>query len=428
MDLIDVSPQVAIAALAGVVGVFLLAFVFFVRSAPPSTLTISSGPEGSVFFKNAQKYAKILEKNGVKLNVLASNGSLENLRRLTDPNGRVDLAIVQAGISGVITDNLISLGSLSHQPLFLFYRGPEIELISQLAGKRVAVGTKGSGTHAFAQALLEPNGIKSGGSTTLLELDAEDAHKALLEGRADAAFMMSESASPETLKALFHSSEIRLYDYKQATAFSRKIDYLNVMDLPMGGFDFALNIPSRDTALLGPMVELIAVKSLHPALSDLILEAAMEVHGRPGLFQRRGEFPAPIEHGIKLSEDSTRFFKSGKSFLYRYMPFWLASLLSRIFVVFLPTLVVIIPILKSIPAFFRWRTQRRIHLRYRELLALEDELNMGDEARDQEKIRAKFDLIEDAVNRMKIPPSFADQFYGLRGHIEFVRQLMMKAS
>jgi hypothetical protein len=33
----------------------------------------------------------------------------------------------------------------------------------------------------------------------------------------------------------------------------------------------------------------------------------------------------------------------------------------------------------------------------------------------------RLDDIEEAVNRMKVPASFADQFYGLRGHITFVR-------
>ena len=235
---------------------------------------------------------------------------------------------------------------------------------------------------------------------------------------------MSENASSDMIRALLRSSDVRLYSFRQAVAYSRKIDYLNAMDLPAGGIDFGLNIPAHDVSLVGPTVELIAVKSLHPALADLLLEAAVEVHGKPGIYHRRGEFPNPVEHAIPISDDSTRFFKSGKSFLYRYLPFWLASMTSRILTVFLPMLIILLPALKSIPAFFRWRTQRKIHLRYRELLAIERELFEGAEAGDRSELRAKFDRIDEAVNRMRIPASFADQFYGLRGHIDFVRQLV----
>ena len=284
----------------------------------------------------------------------------------------------------------------------------------------------GSGTRDFALALLAANGIKEGDSTTLLDWEADEASKALLDRKIDAAVIMSESASTDILHTLLRSTEVRLFSFKQANAYSRKIDYLNILDLPEGSIDLGLDIPPHDVSLLGPMVELIAVKTLHPALSDLLLEAAVEVHNRPGIFQRRGEFPAHVEHAIHISEDAARFYKSGKSLLYRYLPFWLASLTSRILVVFLPMLVILIPAMRSIPGFFRWRTQSKIHRRYRALLRLEQDFLMETNVARQEQIRHEFDRIEDAVNRMKIPASFADQFYGLRGHIDYVRGVVAK--
>jgi hypothetical protein len=174
------------------------------------------------------------------------------------------------------------------------------------------------------------------------------------------------------------------------------------------------------------MIELVAVKDLHPAISDLLLEAAVSIHGRPGIFQKRGEFPTPIEHAIPVSEDATRFYKSGKSLLYRYLPFWLASLTNRIIVVFIPMLLILIPAMKSVPAFFRWRAQYRIHRRYSELLQLEQNLVIEADSARREQLKREFDRIEDAVNKMKIPAYFADQFYGLRGHIDYVRGLVAR--
>jgi hypothetical protein len=426
MELFDVGPGIAIAALSTGGLLVFGAIFFFIHSAPPTTITISTGPEGSSFYKSAQKYGKILQSNGVTLNVLKSEGSLENFKRLGDPKAHVDIAFVQAGISDASNENLVSLGSIAYQPVLIFYRGKPIELLSELQGKKISTGPDESGTHKFAMALLKANGIDEKSTTPLLHLEAQDAASELLKGQLDAAFIMSESASTDILHALLRSKEIRLYDFKQANAYSRKIDYLNVLALPQGAIDFGLNIPPRDVALVGPMVELLSTKQLHPALSDILLEAAVAVHARPGMYQSRGEFPAPIEHAIPVSGDANRFYKSGKSLLYRYLPFWLASLTSRIVIVFIPMLVVLIPAMKSVPAFFRWRTQNKIYSRYRDLLILENQILQGTDATKQEILRNHFDRIEEAVNKMKIPPAFADQFYGLRGHIDYVRGLVEK--
>ncbi len=180
-------------------------------------------------------------------------------------------------------------------------------------------------------------------------------------------------------------------------------------------------MPSEDVSLVGPTVELIAREHLHPALSDLLLDAARELHGKATLLQRKGEFPAPLDHDIRLSADAARFYKSGKGFFYRYLPFWLASLTSRILVVFVPTIVVLIPLLRSIPAFYRWRIRTRMYRRYRSLLSLERELFKESDPGKREQLLKRLDEIESDVNRMKVPAFSADQFYGLRGHIAFVR-------
>jgi hypothetical protein len=227
---------------------------------------------------------------------------------------------------------------------------------------------------------------------------------------------------------LLRSKDVHLFSFKQAHAYSRKIDYLNVLELPEGAIDLGLNLPAQNVLLLGPMIQLIAVKNLHPALSDLLLEAAVEVHSRPGLFQKRGEFPNYQELTIPMSEDALRYYRSGKSLFYRSLPFWLASLLSRILVVFVPTIVVTIPVLRSIPAFLRWRVQLKIRKYYRELLNLEKNYLGETDTAKQEELRREFDRIEENVNKTGIRAAFAYQFYGLRGHINYVRGLVSRRS
>jgi hypothetical protein len=268
---------------------------------------------------------------------------------------------------------------------------------------------------------LKANGIEPGGATTLVALGGEDAAKALIEGGIDAAFLMGDSAAPPIMRKLLRTPGIRLLDIAQADAYVRRFPYLNKLDLPMGVFDFDRNIPPRDFHLIGPMVELVARDDLHPALSDLLIETAREVHGGASLLQRAGEFPAPLEHEFRISDDAKRFYRSGKGFFYRYLPFWLASLADRTLVFLVPILVLLIPGFKMVPKFYSWRVRSRIYRVYGKLIALERGMLSRPSPKELEGMLTQLDAIETEVNNMKMPLAFADQFYVLRDHIGFVR-------
>jgi hypothetical protein len=275
---------------------------------------------------------------------------------------------------------------------------------------------------------LALNDIKPSDTTTLLEIDDEEAEKMLLEGKIDGAFMMGDSASSRTMRDLLKQPGITAFNFTQADAYTRRIKYLNKLVLLEGSIDFGKNIPDHNINLLSPTVELIARTDLHPALSDLLLEVATEVHSRAGRYQRQGEFPAPLEHEYRISSDAQRFYKSGKSFLYRYLPFRMASLLNRILVLIVPMILLLIPGLKSIPAIYRWRMRLRILRWYRALLVLESDLSLNIKSEKREELVGRIDQIEQTVNNMKIPVSFADQFYSLRSHIAIVRTRLMSST
>ncbi len=427
-EIFGLGRAAAFSAVLLVILAMLFAGYWFFHSAPPRTITITSGPEGSIFRTNAEKYAKILALNGVKLKILPSQGSYDNLKKLVDPSFRVDIGFIQGGVTGgQNVDNLLSLGSISYEPLLIFYRSARsIDLLSELRGRRLVIGPEGSGTRSLALVLLEANGIESGGPTALLDFDADDAAKALLDGKVDALFLMGDAASPQIMRMLMREPGIRLFDFTQADAYVRRITYLNKLELPKGSIDFGKNIPDHDVYLIGPTVELIARSNLHPALSDLLLEAARQVHGKAGLFKRQGEFPVPLEQGIHISADALRYYKSGKGFLYRYLPFWIASLGSRILVVAVPMIIVVLPGLRLIPSLYRWRIKMRLYRWYRALIVLERDLIALPAHGAREQLLGRFDRIEEEVNKMKVPASFADQFYVLRGHIDFVRERLTK--
>jgi len=398
--------------------------VHFVRPAPPGTIVITSGPEGSAGRSAAERYRKILERSGVTLEILPSEGSLENLKRLADPKVNVDVGFVQGGLANLVdTSDLVSLGSIFYEAVLIFYRTEvRLDRLSELKGRRLAIGPEGSGTRILTLALLKANGIEPKGPTRLLGLGGQAAAQALIEHQIDAAFLTADSASFATMRGLLHTRGVRLFDFTQAEAYVRRFRYLTRLDLPAGALDLGSNLPPRTLALIAPTVELIARTDLHPALSDLLIEAAREVHGRATLLQRAGEFPAPLEHEYRISHDATRYYKAGKGFAYRYLPFWLANLVDRTVVVLVPIIVVLIPSLRLVPIIYNWRIKSHVYRRYGELMALERAALSQPSPEERDELLKRLDEIDRRIITAKAPGSVADQLYVLREHITWVRQ------
>jgi TRAP-type uncharacterized transport system substrate-binding protein len=424
------SPAVATFVAICLCAICALALVWIIRSEPPSTVVLTSGPEGSSFHRWAVAYQKELATEDVTLKILPSAGSSDNLERLRSDTLQVDIGFIADGVAKEESfHGLVSLGSIAYQPLMVFYRGAApITRLSELAGKRLAVGAVGSGTRALATTLLQANGI-TGAPTTFVDLEASAAAAALVEGSLDAVFLMGDSAPIQTLRTLMRASNIRLFNFTQADAYVRRYADLNRITLPQGSIDFGANLPAQDVVLIGPAVELVARENLNSAISDLLVGVAKKVHVRAGLLQKRGEFPAPLEHQIPLSEDALRFYKSGKGFFHRtFGSFWLGSLVNRLLVVVVPLALVLIPAIRYLPVMYRMSIQLRLYRCYRPLLRVERETFSPLTAERVQELQGRVDEIEATVNRLKIPASFADRFYWLRSHISYVRQRLEKAA
>lgn len=403
----------------------------FLNLGAPTTLTITSGPEGSAFERYAERYQKILAREGVTLKILPSKGSRENLQRLAAPpvKGKAgpEVGFVLGGEVGEdVPQQLVSLGSVAVQPMMVFYRGKPRALLSDFKGLRLDVGPEGSGTHTLALAMLKANGIEPGDGTRFVDTANEVTAAALITGRIDAFFAMSDSTPTALTRGLMRAEQVHLFHFAQADGYTRRIKTLNKLLLPRGAIDLGEDIPAQDTQLVGPTVELIARDSLHPALIDLLLEAAREVHGQAGLYRKRGEYPAPLEHEFRLSDDASRYYSQGKSFLYRTFPFWLASLITRLLAVLVPIVLLMVPALRVLPTLYRWRMTSRIYRWYGALQRLErDARKPSTTPKQREALVQELDRIEQAVRKIEVPAAFGDLFYGLRGHIVAVRQSLL---
>jgi hypothetical protein len=416
-------PALLLVAVAGWVAVKALRF------APPTTIRFASGPDGSGYRNQAEKYLKILARDGVKVEVVPTKGALDNLQALANPAMKVDVGFVQGGLADGVEgiDKLVSLGSVFAQPLMVYCRSDQpVELLTQLRGKRIAIGPDGSGARVLALKILKANEMDAP-PTMLLSFGGDDAAKALLAGTIDAAFLMGDSATPQVMRSLRGVPGIELVSFRQADGYLRKFKFLSKLTLPEGAMDLAKDYPPRPMLLVGPTVELVARPNLHPALSDLLIGAAREIHGGPGMFRTAGEFPAPLTRDFPISREAERYYKSGEQFLYKRLPFWLASLVDRLLVVLLPLLVVLVPATRIVPAVYRWRVRSRIYRWYGALMSIEHDVQRTRDPDERQRILTRIDEIAHAVDEIKTPLAFADQLYVLRDHVASVRRRLQGA-
>ncbi|MCC7546224.1 MAG: C4-dicarboxylate ABC transporter substrate-binding protein [Burkholderiales bacterium] len=406
-------------AIVLVVGAFVLA-LRFVQPAPPRSLVMTTGQEDGGYHAFGCRYQSILARDGVSIELRSSAGSLENVARLTDPESDVDVGFLQAGTAfAVNAPELVSLGSLYYEPLWVFYRGPAIEDLDGLRGRKIAIGPNFSGVRALALQLLAVNDAVLP-PTELLELDGNEAAQALARGDIGAALFVAPADSPAVMQ-LMATRGVRLLDFVRAEAYTRRFPYLTRLVLPRGAVDFVQDVPARDIVLIAPTANLLARRDLHPALAYLLMRAASELHAEAGMFNVRGEFPSNKNADFPLSAEASRYYTAGPPFLQRYMPFWAANLVDRMWVMILPLLAVLVPLARIVPALYSWRVRSRIYRWYARLKEIElqlEEKRSGEELRD---MHVRLDSIEEAVNHIPTPLAFSANLYSFRQHIDLVR-------
>ncbi len=410
-------PALLLAAFA-----FLIAFQF-VDPAPPTKLTISAGQKGGAYYAHAESYRDYLKQHGVEVEVLESAGSMENIERLKA--GDSDVAFVQSGLVSVdlaASGVLQSLGSMYYEPLWVFLRqGVGVQFLSDLKGKRIAIGLDGSGTRALAVQLLFENGVDENNST-LISLSSLQASGSLRAEKIDALFIVS-AASSETVQLLQQSKLVHLMPITRAMAYTRRMDSISSVLLPQGALNLASNMPVRDTPLLASAATLMVNENMHPALQALMMQGATKIHADGSLFSSAGTFPTAQYAGLSLSKVADNYYKSGPPLLQRFLPFWAATLVDRLKVMLLPFIVLLIPLFKVMPPLYRWRIRSGIYRWYEELGNIDAEMINGYSA----ALLADLNRIEMEIRKVKVPLSYAEELYDLRLHLALVRDQLEQA-
>ena len=432
LSALSVHDRMRVAVLIAILGAAVLwASMQILRPFPPRHIVLAAGPSYGVYYRYALRYKEILGREGVAIDVRMTQGAGDNFRLLLDPHSGVDVAFMQGGVAQFPEgDGLAMLASLYYEPLWIFYRSAAtLKQLNELQGKRVAIGTPGSGTRALVTQLLAANGLTATDgvgrdNTDLVPVGGDDALRALKAGQVDAALLVGGAETPVIQQAL-RDPAIKLMSLGRADADTRRFPFLTKLTLPAGTVDLASNIPDQDVAMVGTKAMLVAHQNLHPALIGLLLDAAREIHSRQGYFEAAGEFPATVQVDIPVSEYADEHRRFGPSFLHRYMPFWLATLVERAILLLLPLVVVLIPLLNLLPRFLRWRVRSRIYRWYGKLALLERDVEAKQGALPIEQWLHDLDQLESAVEHIHAPPSFASEAYTLREHVVMVRRAVL---
>ncbi|MGB7970356.1 MAG: TAXI family TRAP transporter solute-binding subunit [Candidatus Deferrimicrobiaceae bacterium] len=390
------------------------------RPIPPGTVVMTTGPEGGAYSEFGKRYREVLAHSGVDLKLIPSAGAIENLRRLRDSRSGVGVGFVQGGTSSEQeSPGLVSLGTVFYEPLWFFYRGAPLDRrLTGLRGRRISIGPKDSGTRELMLTLLARNGIDRS-FAKLLPLTPQIAAEELVHARIDAAAMVMSWES-HTVQKLLADKNVRLLSFPRANAYTALYPYLNRLVFPAGTADMAGNRPPEDVVLLAPEASLVVRKELHPAIQYLLLDAATQIHSAPSIFQKGGEHPTAEATGLPLSVHARNFYKTGRPFLQRYLPFWLAVFFGQLLFLLIPVVGVAYPLLRVMPSMYSWGVHRRIYRLYDELKVIENELDRanGEGSRD---LLARIDRLESRANQLRVPASILHMQYSLRRDIHMVR-------
>ncbi|MEM9176287.1 MAG: TAXI family TRAP transporter solute-binding subunit [Myxococcota bacterium] len=408
-DLFRIGTPLALLVVVG----FFVAYRF-VDPAPPDRIVMATGQAGGAYAVFGETYRARLAEFDIEVELRETAGTAENLERLRE--GEVDVAFVQGGVARAVDRaRLESLGSLFYEPLWIFLgSGIEAERLTDLEGLRLGVGPEGSGTIEVATRLLERNGHTG----PVESLPIGESVEGLLAGRLDAIFLIAGADSP-VVGRLLRSEAVAPFSFRRAEAYTRTDRFLAHVTLPEGMIDYARNLPSQDVELIAPTANLAVREGLHPALVDLLVQAASSVHGRGGVFEAPGAFPTPVAIDLPLNPEAHRFYEYGPPFLQRYLPFWLATLIDRLKVMLIPLVALLIPVFRLFPPIYRWRVRSRIYRWYTELREI-DPRNRGDF--DLAAALAEADRIEREVAEVEAPASYAQELYDLHLHVEFVQR------
>ncbi len=401
--------------------------------APPRSLTFSTGAVDGAYHHFGLRYQALLREHGVQLELLPSSGSIENLRRLR--SGVAAAGFVQGGLGTLTLDgaatasalDVQALATVAYEPVWIFSRQLDLSNgLQPLAGKRVAIGLPDSGNAKVARELLHAFELtdtqhKPLRGTVLVEEGGMVAAHKLLAEELDAVFLIAAAQAP-AVGHLLRDPKVALTSLDQVEGLSRRFPYFQPVVLKAGSVNPALQLPHSDVHLLATTANLVIGPDVHPALAYLLLEAAHQTHRAPTLLNRTGDFPSPTGTDFPLAEEGERYFKNGRPFLQRYLPFWMANFVQRLILLLIPFAALVVPAFTLVVWLLGMRHRRKMLYFYDSLKSIDNELMQALASGESvEGARQRLDQLAQGIDATRFPASDADRLFALRQHVSLLR-------
>jgi len=453
--------QFLMVVFGGLIAIFAAGWlaIMVINPGPPGHVVMATGGAGGAYTALAETWKKELAKYGVKLELRSDVEGPDTLRAVLVEGGEVHAGIIKGGLSGSMrgrlasaadqimhelqNDRVQSVGRLFYEPLWVFYRGPNlVRSLGEFKGRRIMVGSSTSGTRRVVELLLRANGVTPQNSK-FIEQDFPSDGRPLTGDGADVAFV---SLAPDMKKVqdLLRTPGILLMDFSaEADAYTARFPFLSKVVMNRGAVEFDPDIPSADITLLATAPALVVRRDLHPALVSLLTHAAsvspkpgFDALGEPILFFRAGQFPHPQDSEYEVDPDARAYYKSGElPLMLRVvgpfaaawgLPFWFTAFsflhATKIILLAIPVLSVAIPLARFLPMLYTYMIRRRLLTWYDRLKKIEFTLDHNPTPEQLTEAGEELRRIDRAVSRLRLPLHFSDQLYDLRGHIDLVEQ------
>ncbi len=411
-----------------IIATIIFAFYFtsqFIQPSPKKEITIATGSKDGNYYKTALEYKKLLEKEKVKVNIITSAGSIENIELLKEK--KADIAFIQNGTTFDSNNKSIkSLASIYYEPLWVFYKneGFTIDYIIQLISKKISIGNIGSGTRDLANKILTDNGIDSSNSQ-ILDLNNKKASEALEKGDIDALFIVSSHNSP-IINKLLANPKINLFSFKRARAYSRKYTFLEALTLYEGTLDLYKNLPDENINILSTTANLVVRENFSNELKRLVLKKVVEVHSKKDLFAKTNQFPNSHNMKIELDEEADKYFKYGDTWLEKIFPYWIASNIDRLKILLIPLLTLLFPLFKGVFPLYNWTMRSKIYRWYEEIREIDNEIDKASKTTLNDYKKRINTLREEISKETKVPLAFMGEYYNLQLHLDHIESKIDK--
>lgn len=408
---------------------FLLVFIFltlkFFIPAPPKKLVMVTGSQSGAYYPIGKMFKNELAKYGITLEIRETNGSSENLALLSATNSDVDLALMQSGTgSSASYPQLESLASLFYEPLWIAFNpaafkdlGREPNSVADLQSKIVSVGAHGSGSNYLNQAVLKLNGMDPE-QKNFLPLSNDESHTALKQGKLDA-MMFVLGPEADFAQKIFKDKAISLMSIDQAFGYPGRLSYIKPLVIRPGVLNIEKDVPASQKLTIAPVAELVAQRELNPATIYLLMNISKKYFSKPGILSAENAFPSTTGVSFTLNEDADNYLKNGPSFLFQYLPFWVAVWVERMLKLSLPLLALMIPLVNLIPSLTDYRKKLKFANIYRDLKMIEQAMS---DHLDQEKLAKQLIDLDQRARELKVSDFHTKDIYELRMHIEAVKQ------